>query len=69
MNEDRCPTCGARVDSDERAAAEIALARILALMKRPAGLAQFEQVLRNLTSLRSGIGRVIELEQERVSRG
>ena len=66
-----CPTCGSvtRTDPDERAAAEIALAHLIALMKRPAGVQQLEQTLRHLQGARSGTARVIQLEEERAFRG
>jgi len=65
-----CQTCGAvqRTDPDERAAAEIALAHIMALMRKPAGLTLVEQTLRHLQGLRSGAVRVIEMETERAAR-
>lgn len=61
---DRCPTCGGRPMTPERENAEIALANIMTLMKRPGGLALLEQVLRHLQGMKSGAVRMLAQEEE-----
>jgi len=61
---DRCPHCGSRLDSEDRQNAEIALAHIMAIQRRPGALAQFEQMLRHLGGLKSGVVRTIVREEE-----
>jgi len=67
-----CPTCGAvqRTDPEERAAAEMSLANIMALVrKQPSILATIERELRQWQGLRSGIVRLLDAQNERAANG